>query len=219
MLSGYWPLNEESGDALDYSRKDNHASVSSGVSQGANGILAGKSYDFNSSGYMTIPYRDIYYREDLTLCMWMNLDSTNRISGSMQRHIDTRTPDSWDDGYVFQSDDDRDMSFNIPGVGDVSTNSMNSGTWHHVCGTFSRDEETLKLYIDGEIKEAKNVSGNISNSNRSIRVSERSDVNGEETAGRIMELRIYSRPLTDAEVNYIYTASRRGLQTTSKKIS
>ena len=217
-LIGYWPLNESSGDAIDYSGQGNNGVVES-VERPVNGLLGADAYNFDNTGYIQVPYSNSFYSNDLSISMWINLNSLSRVNDKLQRHIDSRTPQSWDDGYIIQTGDENNLDFSVRGSGRVSTNNLTENTWHHVTCIHSTSQNSIRLYIDGKLEDETATENQIIDSGRKLTISERSDKQEEHTDGKISEVRIYNRPLTKSEIQYLYSVGKRGLQTTSKKSS
>jgi len=84
------------------------------------------------------------------------------------------------------------------------TNDVN-GIWHHVAGTF--DGSNIKLYIDGQLVATKAHAGSIKTNTKKLLfgASEAGAITTTEYyyTGRIDEVRIYSRALSQAEILYL----------------
>ena len=82
-----------------------------------------------------------------------------------------------------------------------SSKTLDNNTWYHV--GLTRGNNTLKLFINGE-KVADNYSIGISNSINTDNLTIGSDFNGRYFQGKIDEVKIYNRVLTDDEVKAMY---------------
>jgi hypothetical protein len=80
----------------------------------------------------------------------------------------------------------------------AESNAVAANVWTHIAGTY--DGTTLRLYINGVEVAANNLaSGSILTSNNPLRIGGNS-IWGEFFQGRIDEIRIYARALTQAEI-------------------
>lgn len=70
-------------------------------------------------------------------------------------------------------------------------------TWSHIAGTY--DGTALRLYVNGTLAASTNISGSIATSTGPLRIGGNS-LWGEFFAGRIDEVRIYDRALTQTEI-------------------
>ena len=78
-----------------------------------------------------------------------------------------------------------------------STNQLPLNTWTHIAGTW--DGATLKMWVNGVLVGTKAVTGTLANSTGVLRIGGNSIWN-EWFAGRIDEVRVYNRALSDAQL-------------------
>jgi hypothetical protein len=86
---------------------------------------------------------------------------------------------------------------------------VNDGEWHHISGIVDREQNEARIYIDGQLQEIElpldqatadvKAIGDITNSNNLAFGSDDQQVR-ELVEGSYDELRIWSRPLTDGEI-------------------
>ena len=215
-LVGYWPLNEESGDtAYDHSGNSNSGSLNGGVTQGTTGLLGENAYSFDGTDDNINLGSSNKLTEGLetgfTFSSWIKTDSSQN-----QRIIDNDYSEN--SFYFMLLDGALVLALNGSNWQDVqSTMNPADGNWHHVIGRF--DGSKIELYIDGEKDgELSDVSANFYQNNIHIGVKGQDLPNTytQPFNGKISEVRIYDRPLTRREIQYLYTVGKRGLQTTSK---
>ncbi|MFA5239940.1 MAG: cellulase family glycosylhydrolase [Phycisphaerae bacterium] len=86
-----------------------------------------------------------------------------------------------------------------------AVDSSFNGVWHHVAGTY--DGSQIKLYIDGELKATSTYTGTINtNTKRLLMGASEAGNSSNQTYyhnGKIDEVRIYSRALSQAEIMYL----------------
>ena len=79
-------------------------------------------------------------------------------------------------------------------------------TWHHIAGVYNAPARTLDVYLDGKLDKGDLV-GVVTSQQRSSRtgisIGRRSDERGFEFAGSIDDVRVYSLPLTRAEIQAV----------------
>lgn len=221
-LVGYWPLNESSGSkAYDHSGRGNHGAVNDGGDStvlGAPGILEQNAYSFDGSN----DYVDLGVSSSLTtdleqgftFSVWINTGST-----SDQRILDNDY--SQNSFYFMLLEGKLTLAINDSSWQQVQSSSNPAdGSWHHVVGRFNGSE--IEIYIDGMIEGGKSgVSASFFQNSVHIGVKGQDlpDSYTQAFNGKMSELRVYDRPLTGREIQYLYSVGKRGLQTTSKKSS
>ena len=84
----------------------------------------------------------------------------------------------------------------------TSTNPVPLNAWTHVAATYNGS--TMRLYVNGALDTGMAVTGSI-NANKPLRIGRGS----EPFKGMIDEVTVYSRALTEAEVQGMYTAGPR----------
>jgi len=88
-----------------------------------------------------------------------------------------------------------------------ATNSIRAGRWHHLAGVYNG--ATLRLFLDGKQVASGNVTGNLIGYDTVLRLG----INGgltEPMAGKMDDVRIYNRALTDQEIVSLATGPLAG---------
>ena len=229
VLVGYWPLNESSGEALDHSGRENQGSVSS-VQRPVTGILGREAYSFDgSSSFVEVsdsPEISLSGNE-LTMSFWMKTSTNNRGGLIRKNAVNNWQP-------VFEAEINKESSSGYLRFmnGDasyehiVSTTSVSDGEIHHVAATFNNSSSTAKAFVDGREVDSWNwqAQNNDTSGNLQIgRMAQSDDSTINDTTayydGKLSELRLYNRPLTQSEVRYLYSVGKRGLHVSSRKSS
>src|SRR5262245_36958784 len=76
-------------------------------------------------------------------------------------------------------------------------------SWYHVAGVFDADARTLNVYLNGQLDDGFLLGSVVSAqhaSSQRVCVGRRADAEGYEFAGLIDDVHIYSRALTQAEI-------------------
>ena len=211
-LIGYWSLNENSGDAQDHTFNNNRGVLNGNVTQGATGILGGTSYSFDGSGdYVELPDDSLFSVSKVTISVWINRNG----SKSEEYIFDGRGHQYW----IKEEDGAEKPRFGLRISGSsygIVGSELPNGDWTHVVGVY--DGSQLKLFMDGELVNSTSAIGSIDESSGNQQIG-RYQGGGYNFQGKIQEVRLYNRPLTDSEVQYLYNVGKRGLHTTSRKSS
>lgn len=224
-LVGHWPLNEDSGDAIDYSGNGNHGTVY-GATQGAGGILGETGYSFNRSNSEYIDTENSYSFTDphnLTLAMWIYPTNTTDTQPVVAEYdngegFTYRLHDASGNGNVQLQYHSRD------GSGDATREETHqeivANEWQHIAwvsrGTSPGNND---LYING-VKQTTNIASDdgLSVYNFSYNTAIARDWhNGRFYDGRMYDVRFYNRGLTPQEMSYLYEVPQRGTQVSSVK--
>ena len=225
-LNGYWPLNEESGEALDHSGSENHGTLNGGVTQGVTGLLGDTSYSFSGDGgEVDSESALISGQSSLTASAWINAESITSSSNS--EHYESNNQivsniEGWDnDTWAMALDSSNEVFFYIDEGGNEinfrsSSGPVTTNEWIHITCVYQASR-FMKIYVNGtKVAENSVSTGTLGNTTNSLKIS----LDGSNSFnGKISEVRIYDRPLTKSEIQYLYSVGERGLQVTSKKSS
>jgi hypothetical protein len=151
----YFNFNEGSGNyVLDLSNNGN-AGTLYGASRLENGAC-GRAISFNGiNNYAEIPFSSQNHpQKEITVSLWFYTDS-------FEPRVVISTYE--DGGYRLGFDDGNDLwwTINLEGTGEVSIpvqhESISRRKWHQVTGTY--DGQTLKVYLDGVLRNQRNATG------------------------------------------------------------
>ena len=210
-LVGYWPLNENLGKAYDHSGNGNHGSIN-GATQGASGPVNSTAYSFDGNDDFVKISDSVISGSTMTFSLWTNISGPG--DKSWNRIIDIQDGSNGNaHGFVWDEDDNRHGVFAPDGNAYIQSD-IETGEWIHLTGVI--DGSNAKFYKNGGLKAS--TSSSTSFTDLKICIGKRYDKN-DQTNGKISKVRIYNRPLTQSEIQYLYSVGKRGLQTTSKKIS
>jgi hypothetical protein len=217
VLIGYWPLNEQSGNtAYDHSGNEYHGSINGAgpVDTGTvNGPLGQKAFDFDGSDdYVGVADIEsvISGSTEISMGAWIYAESNNDFS---------RVWASDNNNFECWVADNNNLKTRITLGGtnvDIAYSSFSFNTWYHVVRTW--DGNTHRMFIDGRVVGETTQSGDIDNLGNFFRIGQRKN-STEYWDGFISELRLYNRPLTKSEVDYIHSVGSRGRQVTLRKSS
>lgn len=205
--SVYLNFNEGSGSvALDASGHGNVGTIVGGVQREDNGGCVKALVLNGNANYVAIPYTAANHPADaVTVSLWFYVNDTFPAT-----LVSTRA--NGNGGYRLAFDDENNLNWTISldKSGDVSvavpSDTIAPDQWHHVTGTY--DGQTIKVYLDGVLRNQKNASGAIRYPAANfVMVGAESGTAGTPNpdaptflTGGIDEVRIYSGALSYADV-------------------
>jgi hypothetical protein len=195
-LVAAYSFDEGSGSsAADTSGNNNTASI-----QGATWTTQGKygnALTFTGNGWVTVNDANaLDLSSGMTLEAWVYPTATptawstallKEQSGALIYALYAGSPSNRPGTYLFTS-----AEHGLDGPTALPIN-----TWSHLAGTY--DGTALRLYVNGTQVASQAVSGSIASSSGALRIGGNS-VWGEYFQGRIDEVRIYNRPLSQADI-------------------
>lgn len=199
----YLNFDEGSGNsALDGSGHVNGATLHNASRIESGGCSRALSFS-NPDSYVAIPFRVLNHpSEEITVSAWFYIDKFTPATLVSGYH---------NGGYRLGFDDGNDLwwTLNLENAGDVSLpvqhENIARGQWHQVTGTY--DGKTMKLYLDGILRNQANATGTIhyENDNSIILGAEAGAADTPEKCppyftGGLDEVRIYPVALTYSQV-------------------
>jgi len=190
-LAGYWSLDGTTNDA---STNDNHASEENdpGIDLG---VFGTRSYTFDGADdHLRIdddPSLDMSDTDAVTVSMWVYKDTSQSGWIALFQHSDQ--------SYNLHFNGDQPLFTIYDGSWNSATAGfgLNTNTWYHVTGVF--DGSTVTMYVNGQ-PVATATASEVDSANIDIGIAENIDRNGRHFEGKIDEVRVYDRALTDTQV-------------------
>ncbi|AKH96611.1 LamG domain-containing protein [Halanaeroarchaeum sulfurireducens] len=225
---GYWPLDELSDGTTPNVAGTTDGSWEGDTNNPINGGAVGKAFEFGGEhGYIQIDDDPSLELTSVTIAAWV------KRSGSKKHEY---IFDGRGHNYYMKEDDGTEKPrFGVTVDGDrkvvIAADPLPEGEWTHVAGTYSEyvEQDALKLYIDGEERKTKDVSGDaidtgqsgtgiwesrigdsvweIENSDNSTNESDNQGNRQYLFQGQIDEVRVYDRALSQGEVQALFDES------------
>ncbi len=208
---GFWHMDEDSWDGTTGEVKD-ETGVNDGTAKGgvttADGKF-GKAGDFDGADdYIEVPDSTSLNITQGTWEAWLNFSAKPSDTGHPMNpsakeeqywmHGSRNDPNSGTTDAIV-------AKINIGGTrycSSTSSNFIETDVWYHVAGTY--DGETLKLYVNGELKDSNiNPSGDIATGDKILAIGTWSSLI-DYFQGIVDEVRIYNRDLNASEISIIY---------------
>lgn len=199
----YWPLDEASGDAIDYSGNNNDGTVS-GPTQDVSGVYGTSAYDFNGTSD-TIDVADdavLDLSSEFTVMAWVYIQSGDSASGDHEWWIAGKSLSSGEHAYgiKIESDDTPTSWFRSSGSTHFCKGSVRpTDTWFHMTGSY--DGSTLRIIIDGVEENAKSESGSILTSSDPFEIGYNTNSSTSYFDGKLSDIRVFDYAMTATEVS------------------
>lgn len=215
---GYWPLQESSGQAQDYSGNENHATTTQVTSYDASGPLGGTSMDFDGTDDH-INAGDIGNLEGVfTVSMWIKTDTTTQ-SYPLEYADSAGSFPPWMFRLEMNNIESGSLEFGVrDGSDNVTEITMTlnlDNTWNHVVGI--RNGTSVSAYLNG----TKTGTGTIANTTSRYDGSGLFFIgrrgNGNNWQGKLAHVRVWDYPLTRAQIKALYNAAKGGYAESARK--
>jgi len=209
-LVGYWRLDRSvsgtGGNVLDYSGNGNNGSTINGPTTGNQGILGTNAFDFDGNNdYIEVPHSDslnLNGDDGVTMTLWIK----GRSKGAYARLIEKGE----NQAYEILADNGGDLKpwvrINGNDLHRGSLNSLSTDEWHHVVANYEASTGESEIYVDRFLKNTDSKSpGNIQNAGETLRIATEEPLSsGDKFKGKIDEVRVYNRSLSQSEVKELY---------------
>ncbi|MBK1877229.1 LamG-like jellyroll fold domain-containing protein [Pelagicoccus mobilis] len=205
-LLAHWRFDEGTGsDALDVAlgdATDNDATYNLASPVVWEKGIFGQSAELSGSGTFNVAHdAELNPTKAITVSAWVRLDQTIQNHASnfpvLANKQDWGNKLGYNLGFIKS---DGSLLFRILGGGSnhdirITNHGLQVNTWHLITGTF--DGEKMKLYVDDQEKAELAYTGTIGTSTQDLKIA-----SGVE--GRIDDVRIYNRALSDIQVASMY---------------
>lgn len=217
-LIGYWPFD---GDGADLSPSDLDLTLYGGVGF-ATGLF-GQALDLHNDGkkYAARPIDDAIYDfgpSDFTIQVWVNFNNTDREQTLFEKFQGQAGP-----GWTLTKLVDNRWHFYARPSAELSSaiQTIQSGVWHQVVAR--RKGNTFDIFYDGVLIVSGSDPDPVPDTTYPLLVGKRNKDDGRNFAvdGRIDEVAIWNRTLSDREIATLYNegSGRRPLETAGITVS
>ena len=203
VLVGYWPLDESSGDAVDYSGNKNDGVLNGGVTQGSVGVLGKTAYSFDGSDdYISVGHdSSISLNSSFTINLWVYLEDTasDRVFWLGKRQ--SGKSDGFSNYYISgpSFNGGTNLRFNI-GSDDwrnIPIDTVNlKNKWSMVTFVF-KDKDKFEAYLNGSFKGSSETNASPNTNSGDLEIGRQDNGGGRfNFNGKIQHVRIYNHALT-----------------------
>ncbi len=207
-LVGYWPFNGSTNDESGNLGNGTNSGVSYASDRNYNSDKAG---NFNGKSKITYSSSTFNYLSSLSISVWIKPNLWNNSSSS--GIVSKKQPDT-DNGFVVYDDGTNASLLNFRMKGNKGTanylfskSNVDVGIFQYWTITYDSDKGIVKIYKNGQLDKSYSsiYVGNMSN-NYQFHIGFAEPWGGYFN-GIIDDLRIYDRPLSESEIQALYTES------------
>lgn len=208
-LSNYWPLEDlETERAADVFGGES-GTVSDGVSSTDGQVGPAAQFD-GSSGVITTDANPGGAGESLTVAGWLKAPEQDfsRNHFFLSNYIDK----SKSGFFAIGSSDGDEMYFWVRDTSQNGNELSATGPafddqWHHYVGVHDAGSEEIRFYIDGQQKSTGEFSGDVEIRDNDSRFGMMRHFGSRHIEGSVYDVRLYSRALSDGEVEQLFEAT------------
>jgi hypothetical protein len=218
-LIGYWPFN---GNANDNSGVGNNGTVIGATLTTDRFGRANNAYNFNGNNLSHIEIKDNNTMEllsNFTLSYWLNPDSLPVIKNDYISVISkgSHGVGGWITGIWNNIDNiiafQRDGAYSNYLYGD-SKSAISLNVWQNITITYNSNNDTLKYYLNGALVSAINspgfqIIGNSFDINIGVQKKDSNYIH--QYRGKLDDIVLWNRALTQSEITAIYTSIPTGI--------
>ncbi len=199
-LVGYWPFN---GNANDESGKGNHGTVNGATLTSDRNGKANSAYSFDGvSNFIDVSEESkIHTSNSFTVSTWFN-------SNKIEQNSIIGTFSDYSNGWRFNVRDNGELWFELGTWGSAYAPRFKfykSSKWYNVVCVKKLD--SYKLFVDGILVDEVNSNNYDNDFNLKLKFGVSGNVNLEYFNGKIDDIAIYNRALSEQEVKQLYGVS------------
>lgn len=207
-LIGYWPLDESSGNATDYSGNDYTLTDGSTTTYAPGKFANGADLESGSTDYLySADNASFSITGNVTISAWIKPES---VTAATSFDIAGKW-DGANESYLLQQYGDEIYMYIDAAANYVYTTGTNltAGNWYHVVGTYNSTDRTVRIYVNGDLQ-ATSTAGTIPSSIGDD--AGRFHVGAEDSTGGatnyydgiVDDVRLYNKYFTERQVRSLY---------------
>ena len=223
-LVGYWPFN---GNANDESGNGNHGTNNGATLTTDRNGIENSAYSFDGANTSKITVTDnLSLRpKNFTIIAWISVSNSTMWNNVVSKRINSNNTNSYslfEGGGNFGEKKDYetyDVVTNLDGtqittLDEIQNNvGIQLNTWNLLIGSY--DGNYLRFYINGELIRIKSATGQIQYSDDPLFIGTCGyQGDGQNFIGKIDDVFLYNRALTEQEITALYTGSPCAAQIT-----
>ena len=217
-LVAYYPFN---GNANDESGNGNNGTVNGATLTSDRFGNANKAYSFNGTqNYIEVPDQTtLRFNSSFSISLWFSFNSFN-FNPSDIAFISKALGSDYYDSYEVYYDWHYRFSAaycNTGGCDEVDYfNTPSINNWYHIVSLFDKGSNTMKLYLNGILAvntPLVNSSFTLDYDNNSLLIGVDSEygANDQFFDGKLDDIRLYNRLLTETEIQQLYNENGTGI--------
>ncbi len=207
-LKGYWRLDEEEGEAIDHSGEENNGTVIGDINRGTTGVFSSQAFSFDGNDDKIDVGKLLQNGSDeITISAWIlhtNSEDDRVICKStgtaIQDHIYSLGVTGNTVRIRLKAENSSDDNYDAT--------SYNIGEWQHTAFTYNGS--SLDIYINGVKQANYSMNGSIAASEQETIIGNVNMKDGRYFDGKIDEVQVYKRGLSEQEVKGLYFSGSSG---------
>jgi hypothetical protein len=211
-LVGYWRLDRDvsgsGGTVKDYSGYGNNGKTQNGISTGSEGVFSTNSFQSEEGGDIEFVNvsddTSLDITQEVTMSAWVNLESD---ASDYWRIVQKGQNTAYE---IWVGKGDTYPVLRINNAINLEAPSIQTNNWTLVTATYDTSTDNASIYLDGSL-EATTIQdvGNIGTNNNPLRIGTR-EQKDTSIDGKIDEVRIYNRSLSQLGIEDLYFQGRNG---------
>ena len=206
---GWWKADDNATNAV-----DSGTGTLQGGASFSDGVAYGRAFRFDGTGLVSIPDSpELDITDNITLEAWVNPSSFFGTGGSAGPVVIGKQS-----GYQLHLLPTGAVRFFLPGINAGanaqldSTQTIGLNIWTHVAGTYDGVSGEWRVYINGNLAESATQVGTIASTSAPLQIGGFDDGLNQQGlfSGIIDDPAIYSRALSNADIQRIYSAQATG---------
>jgi len=208
-LVAYYPFN---GNANDESGNGNNGIVNGATLTVDRFGKSNSAFSFNgAANYISVQNNSLLCPQNFTLSLWFYSTSSIPFGTLLNKQYGSTVGQSYDIYFQFGT-----LMFTVDGsVNELShIGTIAQDTWYNVLCVFDPNSNSSKLYVNG-LFVAQGVASTVQYDTHPLIIGAESDNNSVYNffGGSIDDIRIYNRPLNEAEIQALYSEGNSGIAT------
>ncbi|MEM1059739.1 MAG: chitobiase/beta-hexosaminidase C-terminal domain-containing protein, partial [Verrucomicrobiota bacterium] len=208
-LRGWWQMDETNGTTV-ADRSTNGLAltiINAGPTDWQDGAFHNAVQFDGVARYLQAQTNAAYHLNDFTFSAWVNTGTNTTLPQVIAQWINANGH-----GWEFEVGDDgrAQVWFTTAGATNqllASTNNpayrIDDSAWYHVALTYEGANTYAKLYVDGELEAEGTVTGGYDTNVASFSLGQPGTTNGTFFSGRLDEVRLYGKVLSEVEVSQL----------------
>ncbi len=217
-LVGYWPFN---GNANDESGNGNNGTVNGATLTADRFGNSNSAYSFDGNDWIEVFYNQIlnFGTNSFTLSCWSTKQGNNTFQHLITRNYVTQWPNAVGN-YALRYENNTVVLFSSGNMDNITNGILvaspqnNLNNWNHFVGVFNAANQTMQIYMNGNIIATGPINPNLQNNdsigNMYFGVEHPTAVlpSGPQfLTGKLDDIGIWNRALTEQEITNLYNSA------------
>jgi len=141
----------------------------------------------------------------ISISTWVRAESYIDYQVVIEKPFTSSASPYFDYALAFSSASSKKIRFRLGTSEVLSATEITLDTWHNICATY--DKTSMKLYINGVLDSTESNTSSIATSSENLTIGKSKYFANREFDGKIDEVSIFNKALTQAEVTSLYASN------------